>query len=338
MMKIGKDDVIIVYHPVTSKRVLGRATKQDGSDVHFFVADETAAYDSSRENHILPITSVFCNLGPEPRCYGKAYGVDLNPFHEKTHVKGWGDVLWMLGTDDDMVNDTEKTLKTLVKYFKEDRIHPFVYVTLIHELEPKPSGKAMRGWYKYIPRKESDKIMYNCNEFSKIDLHVAAHEYGHGCWFRLMSDKMRGKWVEAYADSIDVSTAGGNHVKGVLNDLSALHGRDSLRNLYKDYKKEDAGDLIIVLNTILDIIDDEHYLDRKEIISLLDGGYSIKRYLPSVSDVKKGIPRVLVSEYGMKNAFELWAEAFGFYYSDQELPEHLDALMKETLVTLQSSR
>lgn len=338
-MQVAKDEIIVVYHSAHNKRVLGRVIKMEDDDVHFMIADESAGWDSTREHGIAPLTSVHCNLGLTPRCYGSAYGVNINPFEEKTHVKGWGDVLWMLGTTDDIVNTNEKFLKQMAQYAKEDRIHPIPTYTVIQELELRRTAAfVMRGNYKFQPRKEADRIMYNLCDNIPLDLHLVAHEFGHGCWHRLMSDKVRGQWVDAYATSIEVAHSGGNQVLSVLSDLASLQGRDAIRTLVKDYKAEQAGDLLSVLTIVFDIIEDEHYLQVRELDSLISGGYSIKKYLPTVSEVKRGIPKVLVSDYAKKNAFELWAEAFGFFYADKELPDFITNLMEDTLVTLQSPR
>lgn len=339
-MQIHKEDVIVVYHPVRNERVLGRVTKVETSkketQVYFDVADESAAWDSTRESFSVPLASVFTNLGSEPRCYGKAYGVDIRPYNETTHVKGWGEVVWFLNTTDEMVNKTHDILKELVGMFKDDRLHPFAYYTAMHELELK-KGKVNRGWYLFFPKKESDKIEYIINDQVGLDLHIAAHEYGHGCWHRLMSDKMRGEWVDIYAQSVEVLTCSDNTVISVIGDVAELKGKP-IRSLFKQYKKDKEPEMATVLDVILKFIKQEHFLDRLQLDLLLAGGYSLKEYLPTFRDVKKGAPQLLVSEYGKKNAMELWAEAFSYYYSGQELPEEIEDLLRETLITLQASR
>jgi hypothetical protein len=95
----------------------------------------------------------------------------------------------------------------------------------------------------------------------------------------------------------------------------------------------------MVLRTVLKLINEEHKLRRVELDMLLAAGKSLKPYLPSLSEIRKGEAATVVTKYAGKNSAEFYAESFACYYSGvADLPDAIDCLMKDTLKRLQASR
>lgn len=334
-LRISQNDLIVAYNTYKKKNVLAYVDSIDGSDINCSVADETLAYKSTTEIFTVPFSLVRTVLGVDAPLYGKIYGVPVHAFNNLTHVKGWGDLLWMYPNSDESVSEAETVITDLVAFTRQNKLSPFVFTTHMHQHDP--SDKHL-GWYYYFPKRESDKIIYNVDDDRHITPHIAAHEYGHGLWNRIMINKERADWVTLFHDFVEVDVSHGNMISTVLQDFKHLSGAKSLGNLYKDYRKENLKDHIAIANTVIRMIKDEHCLDKLDITCLLADGRPLDKILPSLTTLKKGVANTGVSKYANKAARELWCEAFAAYYAEEDLPDEFEKAIESTLITLKASR
>jgi hypothetical protein len=332
------DDYVIVYCADKKRNVLAKVQSIKDAHLNLVIADESLAHESTRVEFTLPSYMVKANLGDAPEhCFGSAYGVPLTPFFEKTHVKWWGDVLWMLPTSDDLVDKAEKVIKKAVALLKEDKYAPFVYITKMQQLDPN-QAKPLRGLYHYIPKKE-DKITYFLNDMSGINEHIVIHEFGHGVWQHILSDDKRADWIELYADCVAVDEVGANRIKSVLNDFASLKGKGAIKQLFTEYKKDDDAECIAIGKEVIKAIRNEFCLDRHDLDALLAANRSISKYTPKLTHLAKGRANTEVTPYSDRKAVEMFCESLALFYVDpDQLPDDVYKLMEDTLVTVKCGR
>jgi hypothetical protein len=339
--RVAVNDILVVYHSFKRKNVLVRLVKIDADGLlQLVVADDTAAFVNTEERFSASFSSVLAVLGPEPPCYGSAYSVLLHPFYERTSVKGWGEIMWMLPTTDEMVAEAHRQLQEFLFYIKEDRLHRFAYLTKMQQIDP--SNSKIRGFYNFRSKQADDTITYILDEFATLTLHLVGHEYAHGLWYRVMTDAKRADWIDLYSQSVLIDSISDNKIKPVLGDFAALKGKGAIKEMFKELKKDNNYEALAICKAVIKAIKEEHCLDRFDIDSLLTANRSLKKYMPTLYMVRKGYAATGVSNYADKKAIEFFPESFAAFYASEgtrdALPDSVYNEMLTTLKTLQASR
>lgn len=336
--RVLKNDLVIAYCPDKKRNVLARVRAIEAGHLQLTIADESCAYPSTTYEFSSPAYMVRANLGDEPTCcYGSAYGAALTPFFEKTTVKGWGEILWLLPTSDELVDKAHKILKSATALLKEDNYAPFVYITKMQQIDPNQM-KPIRGLYHRSPKKD-DQIIYFLDDAVGLTEHVVIHEFGHGVWLHDVSDAKRADWIELYADCVEVDEAGVNRIKSVLADLAEVRGKQALKKLFTSYKKDGDADCVAIGRAALKAIKEQFCLDARDLEALLAAGRSIGKYVPKLTHLAKGRAATDVTDYGDKSAIEMFCESLALFYTDPDrLPDEVYKLMEDTLVTVKAGR
>jgi hypothetical protein len=199
-----------------------------------------------------------------------------------------------------------------------------------------------KGWYYFYPKKENDIIIYYVDDLLPLKQHTIGHEYGHGMWHRVMSDAKRADWIELYHKSVMQEANGGNSIKVVMADFANLRGRGAIKELFSEYKKDDAGGGIVIGKAIIKAIKEQHCLDRLDLDNLVAADRPLKKYLPTVGEIRKGVAQTPITPYANKNSVEHFAECFAMFYASPEsrakLPDEVYKLMEATVLSLKAGR
>lgn len=330
------DDIVIAFNAERGVPVLARVMEIEATGLLLEVADETAAYESTRQTFEVIPSSILLTLGPNPRCYGTAYGIPLHPFYEKQHIPGWGDLLWMYPHKDETAEKTVKAIKSFLAGIKQDRLCPFVFVTHMRERDKKDK---YAGFYKYRPKDESDDMVLLVDDVFPATKHVVAHEYAHGLWHRVMSDNRRADWIELYTSHVELDATKANVVKNVIADCKELSGKGALKTLMSSYRKDKLSGHLQVIRSIIREIKYEYNLSARDVHDLLAGSRTISNIIPHVPELRRGTVFTGVTDYANKSSNEFWCESFALFYTNPDaLPDKTYKLVEDTLISLKASR
>lgn len=159
--------------------------------------------------------------------------------------------------------------------------------------------------------------------------HIFFHEYAHGIWFHLFTDKMRAKWIREYHRQVTIKKMTVKDSKALLTGLL-----DEYNQTLHEFKGKLEEDNQFFLKQIITYIKKAHSLSAHDIDTLILAGDDIKEFWPTteleISEVKAD-----VSEYGTRDPVEFWCEVFAFYMSNAgSIPERCKKLLEKSLETV----
>lgn len=327
-MQIDKGDYIFYIDLEDRKSKLCKVTSLDNVTIKGFTPD-IDMFNKSTVNRVTTSRSyVEVNLGPEPIYFdGKPFDI----YRFQTEVKGWGAISWLTPADDDMIDMVHDRIKEAKLEMKDFKLHPFDFETRI---SIGSKNTKILGMYKHAP-KGVDQLTLILDR--GLSVKTITHEYGHGLWHRVMSDRKRAEWVEAYHASVVDDTLGDNVRRSILYDMRQVKSRAALASVVKDARKE-GNDVSHFVKEVFKWSFANHCLSRKELNVILDSGATIAKYLPETIDYCDKSVNTGVTDYANKNTSEFWCESFSEYLAGAELPETVEKLMEATLTSLKGSR
>ena len=159
-------------------------------------------------------------------------------------------------------------------------------------------------------------------------IHLLAHECGHGIWYRVLSNKIRVRWIEMYASlSKEFETYDSDVIEQVCNDMI------SEQTIHHENQ--------VVADAILAEVQSVYKLRARDVLFLLENNsLKVNNYMRTVlpNIVRNLIDErnTFISDYADTNCEEFFCEAFAHYCTDLNPPKYLESLLTKTIEYIQS--
>lgn len=320
-MEHAVGDYVIVGSAKGAKHLV-KLTKVGGDTVKG-VLDNTLGTDSP-ETLSFDRLDILVNVGVRPRP-GKVYGVTVEPYIKAIQSKRWGEI------HSHVRMKPEKEKEVLVAFSK---VHQWLEANSLLsaassmriELRPKqPTGDKYAGWYKF--KSKGTDILCIKPQSQEPLLYILSHEYGHGLWYRSLSDKQKARWVGVYHEACEVERRAQEQLSKLRKDLQKIGN-------VSHFLKELEDDERLIFRAALSYISKVHHLNSKNLDALLaeQEHTTIQAIWPTKVEIGK--PKALISDYGRKSVEELFAEAVAFSCSGKKLPKSITKLLEFTFKTI----
>lgn len=275
------------------------------------------------ENVELSRDSIIANLGPKP-VVGNAYGAQVEPFLKTFEHTYWGALHYFtrLGMEErKLLNKAlDKAVVTLGKKFKFNFLPIDIEICVV-------KGKYAGSWHWSQKGDETTNKLklrpdsgWGLSHYS----YVLAHEFAHGIWYNMVTNKWKAKWVKAYSNTVKLSNTTDKQIAILLKNLtkSGLTPAEFYRDIDEDKQP--------LLDACIEYMSQYWLLDGKALTTLVTAGESLEQYWPK-SALELFDQEVPISEYANKNVEEFWAEAFAFIQTGKKVPKSITHLMEQTL-------
>lgn len=300
-MKIDVNDIVVVEVKKTEKSHVRHIVKVSSVNKKSFtgtsLAKGTAPISGSVE-------MVMANLGPVPKM-GWVYGYHISGGLEGATVMNGMDVIFKVKPPEGMLEEMKKCL---------DRF-PRVFDLLKFRMEIHgPRGKRLGFWATH-KRSDTDTMGVHVTAFTANEIpETMVHETGHGVWNRLMDEKLRAKFIEAYTHSIDVHAVPLSRIQARAKDF------DSQKSSVRTYMKTLDLDEKELFKHMVEWIKDVHHITREDIDRLRSGDLKVATYFPTHSMVKSTVLPV-ITQYATTKPVEFFCEAWAHYWLDKPMPK-----------------
>ena len=269
-------------------------------------------------------SDVVANLGKRPR-YGTVHGIKVEPLVTRlpSQSKMWQDIRVYQFLD-------KQQLKVLADEIASAtaELRKFGLGILRCELEIRQKSGTMAGYYKYRPKAETDILCCKPEENLEGFLYIMGHEAGHGMWNRMLTPRIRLKWIHLYHEYITTQEVADAEMQAVLAEIVAA---SSIR----DYLKEADDDSLLIVKDALRHIQRVHGLGRHHLELALNNNDDITPYWPTALELSS--KEEAITKYGSKNPEEFMAEAFGFHVCGRKIPRKIEGLLDQTLSKLKKA-
>lgn len=315
-MRFQEHDYLIIKGEGKKKHLVKASAVSKGNEEGYSltVTEEPEGFEVTQEN-------LLAVLGPVLPT-GNAFGVRLEAFY-RSAKSSLGEVYWYFKPEKEARKAMNKAIESVYERLDEMRLTSFLPV----RVEVRPARGKYAGKYSYNTEKGDTLLMMPKSDLWRNDLeYVVAHECGHGVWFRLMSDKMKGSWVNLYHQSVKITDVTEEDLERVLSYFEADEANGGFISTVRGQLEESD---VPIYDEIIDYIYVTHHLDLESLDLMVQGGYEIKHMFPTVAALSEVEP--LVTEYGSLNCKEFWAEAFAMRCVGIKLPKRVDSLMDRTL-------
>jgi hypothetical protein len=337
-MKIAEDDYVVANIPTKA-----------GKDRHYLVKVKSALDQGEflgrleqlchlkPQNLTLKKTSIRVNLGPNP-VKGSYLGVSTKKLFLKTaNHPTWGGVHFFCKPSKDDRNSLGEAMTHVHKLLKKQNLGFLLEEGTSIEVTAKAHSKYA-GCFMYS--KDRDKIpsrlevCIDAEELKKIgssDLsYVLAHELGHALHYHHLKQfpSLEAKWVELYRKTRGIVPVSAAKCKEYLK---ALLAEGNIKSAAGSLAEEDTQGFKLTVKYVSVL----RKVTPGAINLLLQEGDhdSVTDLWPkcelSLSDLKP-----LVTEYALKNYYELFAETFALHLIGKELPKSAAKLLNTTLTTI----
>lgn len=317
LLAVEKDDYIIVRVGNKNKLCFAHSPKRNTAYVEDTMSSAepvTIEYDG---------TTLIANLGREP-ITGKAFGVDVRPLFAEDKTD-FGPIFYYRKLDDAEKKAVSIGIKKTARKLEELGLSHILPISRV-EVHP-PKGKYA-GMYSvsFKSGAAEDKItlfpqMLNDQIYNH---YVFQHEIGHAIWYRLLNDKIRAEWLEAFNDSTKV-------VKAKKSDMEALcEGLVSSQMSVRDFMKDIDEEEVLIFKEALAYFKKVHKMSVPDVdILLKQNSRSLAFLWPTSAAVSTN--ETLVSDYARTNVHEMFAESYAFYATGKDLGKKLRKLMEKSI-------
>lgn len=276
--------------------------------------------DNSEDTEFLR-EQVVANLGTSPAT-GSVYGQNLELYFKSMETP-FGVAHFFRKSSKADKETLEEFFNKAHKALSKKGLLGFLPLTL----ELRPVKGKFAGHYT---KKKADIPDILCLRLSpEVDTkHIFFHEYAHGIWWHLFTDKIRAKWIREYHRQVVVKKLTVKDSKALLTGLL-----DEYNQTLYDFKGQLEEDNQFMLKQIVLYIKKVHALSSNDIDTLILAGDEIKEFWPTtemeISEVKSDI-----SEYAGKDPCEYWAECFAFHMCGIAIPDRCKKLLEKSLETV----
>lgn len=304
----------------TNKPELARCTMAEGDNLKAVLEKEKDKDEKSPPVIKFQKSDIMAVLGKRPKV-GSVYGLKIEPIVRREHYRGWGDARIYNWFDDHQLELLKDGLDDAYKKLKALRVVGQFKV----ELEIRqPQGK-FAGMYKYRPKAETDILVIKPEtNMEDLDYYVF-HEYAHGIWYRMMTPKMRLRWIRMYTEYITLQEIKQKELKHILD---AVDAEGSVRGFQKGAEDETKAQVKEILKHIMSI----HGIGVSHLDMMLENGESIAEYWPT--NIEMSEKEVSISDYALKSPEEFFAEAVSFKFLGRRIPKKIEELYEKTMSRL----
>lgn len=323
-MKISPNDYLLLQIG-GSKPLLVRCTEADTKP--FKAVKEIKTDDGSdraggalkHETVEFHHRDVLSNLGRAPKV-GSVYGVKIEPLVRQLGVPGWENVKIYQHFDDEQLKTLAHELKVAAKRLRELRVGGLRHLVEVRQ----PHGKYA-GYHKFRPKSDVDILCVKPDENMEAFQYVVFHEYAHGMWHRMLSPRMRLRWIQLYHEYITLQEILQDELVEILD---AIITAGSISSFMKDC---DDNSLLIAKDALRHI-NRVHGLNRHHLELALENGESIAEYWPSSLELSE--KETCITDYARKSPEEMFAESMAFHFCGRMIPKKIMALVEKTLSNL----
>ena len=308
----------VIAKPAGTQRPQLYETRRAGTQLLGRAPDATK-YGGGTAVRISP-DDIIIHLGERPP-YGTAYGVLVEPIHDRWLVRGWGTVHCYLPKITD--SQRERISKALVTSRRlVERQFPDMVRWELHTDVRNPKGRIL-ATYGYRPKGEDVLTLRPQGEIGARELvKMITHELGHGVWHRGMTAEQRAQWIKLHARYVRVSSVSVADVKRMVRGMRQIA---SVRDYLKDADPEDVVRAQIYLGWCKKV----YSLTGRELQDLVNSGDELP--VPDthlhLSDMNAPI-----TMYSKESPSELFCEALSSHLvndlSDRHMIRMLDARMR----------
>lgn len=279
---------------------------------------------------------LMANLGQRPK-QGSVFGVKTLYLRGTLSHKFFGEIQVFTPMKKegrklllDSLDKVEKRLKS--KGLREPIEHTLFKV--------KPKSSSTVGMYKpssnpeespnvielFVDWSAEELSIKHLSNFSspELNLHtyVWLHELGHYYWYNKLTRKMRSAWVSEFLSYVASNIATEDDVAALLGDFN-YSTASTPKQLFKELGKESTW----VMKEVLAHIKKVHNLSLQDLLDLKSSS-SVDNVWPVKTEFVKFDRSVTpITNYGMTNVREFFAEVFALSLSELKIPKSLDKLL-----------
>ena len=266
---------------------------------------------------------------------GTVYGVKTEHLVDVTETK-YPDLplYWFFKAQDETIDKMSLDVSKAIRNLKRKNVGGILRYVGIHVVRNPAVNVSYRsaiGTYSVRNTDSSrpDVITLRFHPDTQLPMmHLLAHECGHGIWHRVLSNKIRVKWIEAYAAlSKEFETFEQDEIESVCDDI--------IQN--QDIQHDNQA----VADAILSEVFSVYRLRAKDVQYLLENNsLKVNNYMRTVlpNIVRNLIDErnTFISDYADTNCEEFFCEAFAHYCTDLNPPKYLESLLTKTIEYIQS--
>lgn len=330
-------DYVIVKEGERARPVLVRVTAVKGDTVHGRL---------EKDPHIKPIPievgldSVLVNLGPNPHP-GKVYGHDLSFLFNSTKDMGpYGSMHFFTKVEPEVLDKFKEGAKEVFALLKKSRLDFLLEQDLVWQVVSRQTAGKYGGWFQ--PAKVNDEGVNTSAPRISITLdeetlgsssigkysYVISHELGHylhNNWLSA-SRKFDRAWISAFSETVRPKQVSTETMKTLLDNFIASQVSTSafMSTLEEDDQEAFRHALKEVKRTT--------HLSSKDLNALAEEESTAE--VVRKSWPRKGVLTNLapvMTEYALKNYYELFAETFAFWLLGRKIPKDLHNLMEQSV-------
>lgn len=327
VIEAEKGDYVVVRGQ-GKKTVFGQVVAV--SKKEYTIAIEKGRFtDNELENIEVDHDALLVNLGEEP-AVGSVYGHRIEPCIHHAEIGEWGHIYIHRFMSDGEKSRLKLALKAAKKVLQDFGCWKFGTINLKIS---NPRGQYA-GMYKVISGEQWVEFYPPSMDSETEMVHLIIHEAGHAVWFRCVPNKIKAKWVRLYHHYTSRSEVS----ESDLHDLRSLLDDNEVESLSQLRSLTETGEQDAVLDEVVAWINDKHSLEVEDINLLLAAGDKMEDIWPQAEELLLTDVETAVTEYGMKNVREFFAESFRVYLDNEEkLPPRIRKAMGITIQHLRQA-
>lgn len=328
-MKTEKGDFVLLSDPQAAKPLLVEVKKvKDKELVGVLCTDERAQQGDEKFRVSFDHGDVTINLGANPPIGKSVMGVKIEPYVDSVQLPLFTVPTALMDTLPDaeialIRKGAARLAKKLKKYGALDHTRHW------HSAIRPRTGK-MTGQWKFSMRNGVEQMnLFSGGKDTPDWFYVMSHEFGHHIWERCMTAKQKARWIERHRKAIKFSEISSQQLTRMRTELEKAKSikayRKQLRTIDKENDENNTERFLEVIKSSLRLC----HATAEDFDCILENGESLSEYW-----VKTPIPladrNVIITEYAMTNATELFCECLAHALTGKEMPEKLK---KQTLGT-----
>jgi len=198
----------------------------------------------------------------------------------------------------------------------------------------RPKQGTMDGQWKYSAREGVEQMNLFAGGKETPDwLYTMAHEFGHHIWGRCMTAKQKSRWIERHRKAIKFSEISSQQLTRMRSDLEKAKSVKAYKKQLRELDKENSENNMERFNEVMKASMKLGHITVEDIDCILENGESLADYWTR-TPIPLADRNVIITEYAMKNATELFCECLAHALTGKEMPEKLK---KQTLGTFKAA-
>ena len=332
-MKTEKGDFVLLMDPQASKPMLVEITKVKDKQLVGVLSSEDRAQQGDEKFRVsFDQSDVGVNLGASPPIGKSIMGVKIEPYIDSVQLPLFTVPTALMDTLPD--NEIALIRKGAAKLAKRLKKYGALDHTRHWSSAIRPRTGKMTGQWKYSVRQGFEQMnLYAGGKDTPDWFYVMAHEFGHHIWSRCMTSKQKSRWIDRHRKAIKFSEISSSQLTRIRTELEKAKSikayRAQLRKLDKENDENNTERFVEVVKASLKLC----HATAEDFDCILENGESLADYW-----VKTPIPladrNVIITEYAMTNATELFCECLAHALTGKEMPEKLK---KQTLGTFKAA-